>query len=89
MKVIFVLNETAVNSMCVCNFSVQIMYLEASCLLKNSSIEQRLVAGLEVHSGLCPVTNSHESVNGSKNKVGTNKIKPLSVHLSTASKLGV
>lgn len=69
-------------------FQYKLCSHEASCFLKNTNTEQLLVVGLEVYSGLYPVTNSHESVKGSKNKVRTNKTKPLSIHLSTASKLG-
>lgn len=53
MKVIFVLNEITMNSTCLCNFAVQIMYLYSFILVKNTSIEQLLVAGLEVHSVFC------------------------------------
>lgn len=86
MKVIFVLNETTQNPMCLCNFSVQIMYPWSFMFVEKH--KHRTAACGWPWDSFWSESNSPESVKGSKNKVRTNKTKALSIHLPTASKLG-
>lgn len=55
---------------------MQNTYFEASCLSKNTSIEQLLVADPEVHSGPYPVTDSLKMTKGCRNKARQNLPAP-------------